>query len=220
VVARGDRFEPATNLPLPGGCTVAGVGEEFSTEPPLSLYGTTKRASELLALEYAHAFDLPVFLNRCGVLAGAGQFGRIDQGIFSFWIHSWRARRPLRYIGFEGSGRQVRDCLHARDLLPLLLRQIESGSKPALRTLNVSGGVVNSASLRELSAWCEQRFGPQAVAAEPVTRPFDVPWLVLDSARAAATWNWAPQTAKETIWEEIAAHAEQNPHWLDQVGGD
>jgi len=215
VQAQGERFGIPDAARLPRGCSPAGVSEDFSTEPPLSLYGTTKRASELLALEYSHTFDLPVYLNRCGVLAGSGQFGKIDQGIFSFWIHSWCRRRPLKYIGFDGTGHQVRDCLHARDLAPLLLRQIESGPAEAPRTLNVSGGLANSASLRQLSDWCEQRFGPHPVAAEKISRPFDVPWLVLDSTRVADAWKWKPETSLEAIWEEIATHAEQNPTWLE-----
>jgi CDP-paratose 2-epimerase len=217
VQAQGHRFDLPETADLPRGCTAAGVSEEFSTDPPLSLYGTTKRASELLVLEYAHTFALPVYLNRCGVLAGAGQFGKIDQGIFSFWIHSWCQRRPLKYIGFDGTGHQVRDCLHARDLAPLLLRQIEAGAADAPRTVNVSGGLANSASLRQLSDWCGQRFGPHSVAVEKAARPFDIPWLILDSDRARQAWGWEPRTSLESVWEEIAAHAEQHPGWLDQV---
>jgi CDP-paratose 2-epimerase len=214
----GGRFVPQTGLQR-AGLTMEGVTEVFSTEPPLSLYGATKRASELLALEYGQTFDLPVFINRCGVLAGAGQFGRVDQGIFSFWIHSWAGRRPLKYIGFGGTGRQVRDCLHARDLLPLVLAQLESPNRAVARVLNASGGLANSASLLQLSAWCEQRFGRHSVAAEPATRPFDVPWLVLDATQAAQAWNWRPRTTLETVWTEIADHADQHPDWLDQVAG-
>jgi len=70
--------------------------------PPLSLYGSTKLASETLALEYGAAYGFPVWINRCGVLAGAGQFGTAKQGIFLFWLHAWHSRRPLRYIGFGG----------------------------------------------------------------------------------------------------------------------
>ena len=55
-------------------------------------------------------------MNRCGVLAGAGQFGRADQGIFAYWVNSWLRGRPLRYLGFGGQGHQVRDCLHPADL--------------------------------------------------------------------------------------------------------
>jgi CDP-paratose 2-epimerase len=191
------------------------VNEDFSTEPPLSLYGSSKRASELLACEYGDAFSLPVVINRCGVLAGAGQFGRIDQGIFSYWIHSWHAQRPLRYIGFDGSGHQVRDCLHARDLLPLIARQMQNPGADKPKIINVSGGIEQSASLRQLSAWCEQRFGSRPVAAEKETRPFDVPWLVLDSSLAGRVWSWKPETPLEAVWTEIALHAEKNPQWLE-----
>jgi len=113
------RLVPDQQIP---GLSEHGVSENFSTDPPLSLYGTAKLASEQLALEYGSAFEFPVWINRCGVLAGAGQFGRPDQGIFSYWIHSWAARRPLSYIGFNGMGWQVRDCLHPRDLVSLIER--------------------------------------------------------------------------------------------------
>jgi CDP-paratose 2-epimerase len=214
VETQADRFVPRSDVRIPG-FSALGVAEGFSTEPPLSLYGSSKRASELLACEYAASFGLPVSVLRCGVLAGAGQFGKIDQGIFSYWIHAWRAKRPLKYIGFNGSGLQVRDCLHARDLLLLVAQQIQSASPDAPRVLNVSGGSSQSASLRQLSAWCAERFGPHEVAAEAKERSFDVPWLVLDSSVAARTWGWKPQTSLAAIWTEIAEHAEANPDWLD-----
>jgi CDP-paratose 2-epimerase len=215
VKAKAGRFVPQKGRKEIAGLGVRGITEAFSTEPPLSLYGSSKRATEIMASEYADTFGIPVFINRCGVLAGAGQFGKIDQGIFSFWIHSWRARRALKYIGFNGTGHQVRDCLHARDLLPLIANQIQKPDAKKPRTLNVSGGLKQSASLQQLSDWCEQRFGPLPVAAEKTSRPFDVPWLVLDSSLAEKTWNWKPQTSLDSIWGEIAAHAEKNPNWLD-----
>ena len=214
VEAQGDRFVPRGGAQIPG-FSAQGVTEDFSTEPPLSLYGSSKRASELLTCEYAESFGLPAFVLRCGVLAGAGQFGKIDQGIFSYWIHSYCRRRLLKYIGFDGTGRQVRDCLHARDLLPLITQQILNPRTDAARVLNVSGGLDQSASLLQLSAWCAQRFGAHPIASEPKNRPFDIPWLVLDSSRAAQAWGWKPQTTLEAIWTEIAQHAEKNPAWLD-----
>ena len=99
-----------------------GITEEFPTTAPLSLYGASKLASETLILEYGECFDFPVWIDRCGVLAGAGQFGKADQGIFSFWIHSFREKKPLKYIGFNGSGYQVRDAI-PKDLV-LIYRQM------------------------------------------------------------------------------------------------
>ena len=201
----------SANIP---GLSEEGVSESFSTQPPLSLYGAAKLASELLAVEYSLAFDLPVYVNRCGVMAGAGQFGKADQGIFSFWIHSWCRKRPLAYIGFDGTGRQVRDCLHPTDLAALLSAQMQKPQKSS-EPLNVGGGIASGISLAQLSAWCARRFGPHQIAQDLRPRRFDVPWVILDSNRATSLWNWRPQMRVEQILEEIAAHAEQDPEWLD-----
>ena len=209
-------YRPVVDSNLPIGLTATGVSEGFSTTAPVSLYGATKLASEALALEYGETFNLPVFINRCGVLAGAGQFGRPDQGIFAYWINSWKQQRPLKYIGFDGQGHQVRDCLHPRDLLPLLQKQFTAGSLPVdHRIINCAGGLKSSRSLRQLSTWCADRYGPQEVASEATPRPFDIPWMVLDSAKAQNIWNWEPQTRTEDILTEIADHADQNPDWLN-----
>lgn len=206
---------------LPHGVSAAGLTEEFSTTAPISLYGATKLASEALALEYAHSFGLPVWLNRCGVLAGAGQFGRADQGIVAFWIHSWRERRKLRYIGFDGRGPQVRDALHPRDLVDLLVAQLECrdpASKP--RVLALGGGPANAFSLAGLSAWCADRFGWRVeVGSDRTPRPLDVPWVVMDPSLARRTWNWSPATSLHDIFEEVARHAEGQPDWLALTGG-
>jgi CDP-paratose 2-epimerase len=217
VKAVNGAFRPDTRARLPAGVSAKGVAENFSTSPPVSLYGSTKVASELLALEYGEAFDFPVWINRCGVLAGAGQFGRPDQGIFSFWINSWLRRRPLKYIGFGGEGFQVRDCLHPGDTVALLLNQMKAGrAGKQPRIVNVSGGSGNSMSLRQLSDWCAARFGPHQVSSDATPRAFDIPWMVLDSSLAAKTWNWRPETAMENVLDEIARHAENHPEWLEQ----
>ena len=207
-------FEPGA--PLPPGMGPQGLSEAFPTAAPVSLYGATKLASEALALEYGHAFGLPVFVNRCGILAGAGQFGRPDQGIFSYWINSHLRRRPLRYLGFGGKGHQVRDCLHPNDLVPLLTAQMAAPKvADGDRIVNVGGGAASAMSLLQLTAWCDGRFGAHPVASEPAPRPFDLPWIVLDSAKAGRVWGWKPRTPVAAILEEIAAHAGTHPDWLE-----
>ena len=213
-----DAFALDAGGALPPGVSAAGVTEDFSTAAPVSLYGTTKLCSEQLALEYGEAFNLPVWINRCGVLAGAGQFGRADQGIFSFWINSWLRRRPLKYIGFGGTGHQVRDCLHPRDLGALLLAQMRDPARKVSRLQNVAGGAAGAMSLAQLSAWCAQRFSAHPVAAHPGERAFDIPWMVMDSARAAQQWDWRPAVSPDAILTEIADHAEQHPEWLELAG--
>lgn len=203
--------------PLPTGLTAAGVAEFFSTAAPVSLYGSTKLASEVLALEYGETFGFPVCINRCGVMAGAGQFGRPDQGIFAYWINSHLRRRPMGYLGFDGCGHQVRDCLHPGDLAALVLQQLSQAKDIPQedRVLNVSGGADSAISLRQLTAWCDERFGAHLVVARPENRPFDIPWLVLDSAKAARIWDWRPAISRNEILEEIACHAEAHSNWLE-----
>src|SRR5260370_39577746 len=128
-------FQPKLDSISIPGISSEGVSEDFSTASPLSLYGSSKLASEILALEYGDAFHFPVWINRCGVLAGAGQFGRPDQGIFAFWINAYLRRRPLKYIGFDGQGHQVRDCLHPRDFAAIVWKQMQSPPRLVERIL-------------------------------------------------------------------------------------
>lgn len=213
----GERaFEFDESKAAPAGASAHGVNEVFSTEAPVSLYGGTKLASETLALEYHHAFNVPVWINRCGVLAGAGQFGHPAQGIFAYWLNAHKYRQPLKYIGFGGTGHQVRDAFHPDDLAELLFQQMatrEDRVKP--RLVNVAGGIKNSLSLRQLTDWCDARFGSHAVQADLQPRPFDIPWMVLDSHLAGQVWGWQPKRALPSILEEIARHAEANPDWLE-----
>ncbi|MEY4940045.1 MAG: hypothetical protein RIQ93_1780 [Verrucomicrobiota bacterium] len=209
-------FRLASAGPRPGGVSAAGVDETFSTLAPVSLYGATKLASESLALEYGATFDLPVNINRCGVLAGAGQFGRPDQGIFAYWINSWLSKRPLKYIGFDGAGHQVRDCLHPRDLVPVLLKQFAAPKlAPGDRIANFSGGAPSAMSLRQLSDWCAANLGPHEVGSDAKPRAFDIPWMVLDARKAARLWHWQPALSTPAILDEIATHARAHPGWLD-----
>ena len=208
-------FRPCVPSAWPEGVSEHGISEAFSTAPPVSLYGSTKLASETLALEYGASFEFPVWINRCGVLAGAGQFGKPDQGIFAFWLHSWREKRSLKYIGFDGMGHQVRDCLHPKDLSPLLLQQIAAGlddSKPKI--INVSGGISSARSLKQLSEWCIERWGDMKVDSAQKSRKFDLPWVILDYSLARQYWGWNPETSIETILEEIADFATVNSNWI------
>jgi len=213
LIEQGGAFRPSG---AGSGYSSNGVTEEFSTTAPISLYGATKLASEALALEYGESFGLPVFINRCGVLAGAGQFGRPDQGIFAFWLNSWLRQRPLKYLGFGGHGWQVRDCLHPRDVARLIQKQLAAPPLPTLdRIVHVSGGVGSARSLLQVSEWCAARWGDHPVVADGSPRPFDLAWVVLDSAKAERVWGWRPSIQTGTILSEIAEHAEQHPDWLE-----
>ena len=214
----GNAFELDAAAALPPGVSANGVGVDFSTRSPISLYGSTKLACEAVALEYGDAFGFPVWINRCGVLSGAGQFGTPDQGIFAYWINAHLRRRPLRYIGFDGAGNQVRDCLHPRDLAALLDAQMQTNRAAGQRIFTAGGGQENAMSLAQLNAWCDARFGPHVPQADPQPRRYDIPWLVMDNCDAQRTFGWRVKVSADTLLSEIAEHAENNPDWLEKSG--
>ena len=218
LLADGNAFRLDETVPSPNGVSKKGIGLDFSTNPPISLYGSTKLACETISLEYGEAFGLPIWVNRCGVLAGPGQFGTPDQGIFSYWINAHLRGRPLIYIGFEGTGRQVRDALHPHDLAALVDEQISNGGSGGQRVYNVGGGAGNARSLAQLTAWCDARFGVQVVQSDLNSRKYDVPWMVMDSSDAERDFGWKVETQIENILEQIAEHAQRNRDWLERSG--
>ena len=218
VIVRDGAFVVDGSQSLPHGVSEHGVDAEFSTASPISLYGATKLASESLAAEYAYAFNLPMYINRCGVLSGAGQFGTAAQGIFAYWINACLQRRKLRYIGFDGMGHQSRDVLHIDDLASLIAMQIREAKAGQAPLYTVGGGADRAMSLRQLTEWCERRFGPHTVASDPTPRQYDLPWFVTDARRVQASFGWAPRHSTEDILNEIAEHALAHPHWLELSG--
>jgi CDP-paratose 2-epimerase len=212
----GTRLRLRSGAALPPGMSPAGVTERFSTAAPISLYGATKLTSEIMALEYGATFGFPVWVDRCGVIAGPGQFGKIDQGIFSFWIYQWLRGRPLAYIGYGGRGQQVRDLLAPGDLAELLDRQLRAGDRKAPRVVNAGGGLARAMSLRELSDWCRRALGTDhPIGSVPETRPFDIPYYVTDNTLVQETWGWQPAEPRDETLERILRWARQNPAALE-----
>jgi CDP-paratose 2-epimerase len=166
-----------------------------------------------MAVEYGSTFGFPVWINRCGVLAGAGQFGTAEQGIFSYWLHAHAARLRLRYIGFGGRGYQVRDAFHPEDLADLLTSQMRR-DPPQDAIYNAGGGASNTMSLAQLTGWCDDRFGKHEPESDLQARPYDIPWLVMDSSRIAREFGWVPKRSLPSILDEIATHVRNNPDWL------
>jgi CDP-paratose 2-epimerase len=211
-----NQYAPEPTQAFPPGISAEGITEDYSVAPPVSLYGSSKVCSEHLALEYGATFDFPVWINRCGVLAGAGQFGHPAQGIFAYWIHSFHEKQPLKYIGFGGAGFQVRDILHPRDLVSLLVKQFERADSSGIkRVVNVSGGLKSAISLSQLTEWCTNRLGNHTVASSKDERPFDIGWMVLDNTLASRIWQWSPETGREEILNEISDFAGRNKTWLE-----
>src|SRR5262245_28958455 len=157
---RGDRLDlKAGTSGL--GWSADGIAETFPLTGPRSLYGATKLASELLIDEYRAMYGLRAVVNRCGVIAGPWQMGKVDQGFVVLWMARHLYGGDLAYTGFGGDGLQVRDVLHVDDLYDLLAEQHRHLDRPAAATCtyNVGGGASSSVSLLELTGWSERLTG-------------------------------------------------------------
>jgi CDP-paratose 2-epimerase len=207
------RFEIAAEQAVPG-VGPAGLSEDFPLAGARTLYGTTKLAAELLIEEYRAAFGLRAVVDRCGVIAGPWQMGKVDQGVFTHWVLAHRFGNPLAYIGFGGAGKQVRDLLHVEDLVDLVERQLLAPGEWDGVTANVGGGREVSLSLLETTEICRELTGNE-VPIEPVEeiRAGDVPVYLSDCSRLFGLTDWRPRrTAREVladIHEWVAADPER-----------
>ena len=207
------RFEVAAEQPMPG-MSAAGLAESFPLEGYRSLYGATKLCSEYLIQEYHHFYGLRTVINRCGVLAGPWQMGKVDQGVVVLWVarHFWQ--QGLGYIGFGGTGKQVRDVLHVEDLYDLLEIQLANLASHNGQTYNVGGGRAGSVSLQELTALCQEITGHTVpIHAEAETRAADIALYLTDNARVTAATGWAPRRSVRTLVQEV--HAWLRDHEAD-----
>jgi CDP-paratose 2-epimerase len=199
------RFELSAEQRLPG-ASVEGIAEEFPLQGFRTLYGTTKLAAELLIDEYRYAYGLRAVINRCGVIAGPWQMGTVDQGVFTHWVLAHHFKRPLRYIGFGGSGKQVRDLLHVEDLVELLDEQLLDPQRWDGATLNVGGGRAFSLSLLETTALCAEITGhPLEVEATAEPRSGDVPLYLSDYRALANRSEWRPRREPREVLTDVHA---------------
>lgn len=182
-----------------------GIDEDFPLNGYRSIYGATKLAGELLVEEYRHAFGLSTIVNRCGVVTGPGQMARADQGVFALWMAAHIYRRPLKYIGFGGTGKQVRDLLHVDDLIDLVKLQLCRLDELSGALFNVGGGESRAMSLLQTTRLCEEIAG-RRITIEPHVdnRTGDIPWFVTDARKAAAELGWSPKRSVRETLEDIS----------------
>jgi CDP-paratose 2-epimerase len=212
------RFEIADSQALPG-VTADGISEDFPLHGTRSIYGATKLASELLIAEYHEAFGLRTLVNRCGVIAGPWQMGKVDQGVFSLWMARHLKGGTLTYNGWNGQGKQVRDLLHIDDLADLVVTEVEAFDRLDGQMFNAGGGRGCSLSLQETTALCEEISGRRiAITPRPDTRVADIKLYVTDNTRVTAATGWAPRRTAVDVLRDLhdwmRAHAPQ----LEQAG--
>ena len=208
------RFKLSDSQTLPG-VSSKGISELFPTDSSRSFYGTSKLASEYLIQEYSYAYGLKSLINRCGVIAGPGQYGKVDQGVYTLWVARHFFNRALKFTGFGGTGKQVRDLIHIADLIELIDKQIDSKINKQGQTFNVGGGIESNVSLLEFTHLCQEVTGNSVPMSSQKESPdVDIPWYISDCSKAKATFDWAPKRTVKTIVTDINQWLTKNKELL------
>ncbi len=193
-----------SNYQVLKGLSDQGISENYPLEGLRSIYGATKLASEYFIQEFAYNFDLPAVINRCSVLSGPYQMGKIDQGVIVHWMvkHLWKGR--LGYIGYGGLGQQARDILHISDLFRLVHWQITNLEIQKGQIFNVGGGLENTISLAELTDLCVQITGNIIELEMSVeNRPGDLPIYITDNSKINKFSAWKPEIRVSCLLQEV-----------------
>jgi CDP-paratose 2-epimerase len=197
------RLELAQEQTIPG-VSWQGITEDFPLNGYRSLYGATKLASELLISEYRQAYGLRAIVNRCGVLTGPWQMGKVDQGVIVLWVAAHYFQKSLKYIGYGGTGKQLRDFLHIDDLLRLVNYQLSNLDALDGEVLNVGGGRTSNFSLQEMTQVCQDITGNKIeIQSVDQARSGDVPIFITDCDRLKQKTQWQPEIKPEQTFLDI-----------------
>ena len=191
LVEQNTRFEVSSKQKIKG-ISKKGISEQFPLGGHRSFYGTTKLSAELLIQEYINGYGMRGVINRCGVIAGPWQMGKIDQGVLALWVARHIYRGKLSYIGF--GGRQVRDILHVDDLYELIILETKKMKNCSGKIYNIGGGVNNSVSLLELTDICRKITGNKIkINKINKVRLADIPYYVSDCSKVKKDLGWFPK---------------------------
>ena len=130
--------------------------------------------------------------------------------------HYWN--QSLKYIGYGGEGKQVRDLLHVDDVVNLIDLQIHQIEKFEGKIYNVGGGIENSASLLEMTSICEKITGNKIqIASEVETRTADLRIYITDNSLIEKEIGWKPTKSVEQIFTDIYHWIKENENQLESI---
>jgi len=177
-----------------------------------TVYGASKNAADLLCQEWSRAFNIPVIVNRFSCLYGPHQFGKVGQGWVVWFAIAKKLNLDLSFYG--NGGKQVRDCLHVKDLCSLIHKQVESIEDFSGNYYNVGGGIKHTTSVLELSNRLDKIYkNRKPVKSELKSRPSDQKIYISDITKVSNDFNWKPSVGLDTGIETVV-------DWLSGINLD
>lgn len=170
----------------------------FDESAPLefhSPYGCSKGAADQYMLDYARIFGLKTVVFRHSSMYGGRQFATYDQGWIGWFcqkaIETTKTKKKEPFT-ISGTGKQVRDVLHADDMKRLYISVVDNIEQAKGRVFNIGGGIDNSLSLLELFEVLEKITGTELNYSKLPVRASDQRVFVADITKARRLLNWRP----------------------------
>ncbi|WP_020614550.1 GDP-mannose 4,6-dehydratase [Sediminispirochaeta bajacaliforniensis] len=172
--------------------------EGFDESVPLNFhspYGTSKGSADQYMLDYARIFNLKTAVFRHSSMYGGRQFATYDQGWVGWFIQKaietkkGKLKEPFT---ISGNGKQVRDILHAKDMVRLYLMAGDRIDRIQGEAFCIGGGVENSLSLLELFAFLENELSIKLKYNMLPVRESDQKVFIADITKAKRMLDWTP----------------------------
>lgn len=165
-----------------------------------SPYGCSKGAADQYMLDYARIFGVKTVVFRHSSMYGGRQFATSDQG----WV-GWFVRKALEKkqnsecepFTINGNGKQVRDILHAEDMIRLYFMALENVDKVCGQAFNIGGTMEQSLSLLELFAMLDDMLGIEMQYTKLPPRQNDQKVFVADIKKVKERIGWVPKVSAE-----------------------
>lgn len=169
---------------------------EAATLRPLTPYGGTKAAAEMLMSAYTAAYGL-----RCCALRLTNVYGPGMQAKDSIVARLMRAIRLERDFEIYGDGRQVRDYVHVADVIQAVQLALSNDAWAGPMVI----GAGRSLSVLEVLDAVRRVTGASLAVRHGPARAGEMPAVIVDPRRARAA-GWAPRYSFEEglagVWQE------------------
>lgn len=171
----------------------------FNENLPLdfhSPYGCSKGAADQYLLDFSRIYGIRTVVFRHSSMYGGNQHSTIDQG----WI-GWFCQKAVEIKSGEclepftisGTGKQVRDVLHADDVVRLYFMATENIEKVKGMVFNIGGGANFSLSLIELFSMLEKLLNVRMIYKQISARESDQLVFVADGRKIYDLIGWEPK---------------------------
>lgn len=174
-----------------------------------SLFGASKLSADVMVQEYGRYFGMNTVCFRGGCLTGPNHAGVEQHGFLSYLCKCAVTGTPYKVIGH--GGKQVRDNLHASDLVRAFVEYVNNPTPGAV--YNIGGGPERSCSVLEAIAMAEMLSGRKMTVEHVAeTRKGDHKWWISDTRKFEAEYpNWRQEyTLEQTMAEIIEAQRQKH----------